>query len=194
MPVCMHPGQAHSCADQATSMLEMRNGHGSTVAANTRRVYTRQLGCCQHTTTTTVSTGHKLWLVAQVVYPGDDVSVPVNVTGSRIAVPAAVTYQLDPQTPVDAPFLPSVNGSLGGVLRWDPAKGGRISIVVPVKWSQARLLGFRIVGWLHPFCLPPAGVSGSSCLGEQRICAWLWTLLGGMLPAQAAVVVNSARA
>jgi hypothetical protein len=40
----------------------------------------------------------KSWLPAQVVYPGDAVTIPVNVTGSRIAVPAAIRYQLDPQT------------------------------------------------------------------------------------------------
>jgi hypothetical protein len=79
-----------------------------------------------------------------VAYPGDAVTVPVNVTGSRIAVPAAVRYQLDPQTPLDAPFLPSVNGSLGGVLRWDPAKGSGITIAVPVEWSQVSCLGFRV--------------------------------------------------
>jgi hypothetical protein len=92
-----------------------------------------------HEAITMAPTEARVWLRAQVVYPGDDVTVPVNVTGSRITVPAAVWYQLDPQTPYAEPFLPSVNGSLGGVLRWDPAKGGRINIAVPVEWSQVRV-------------------------------------------------------
>lgn len=81
--------------------------------------------------------------ILQVVYPGDNVSIPVNVTGSRIAAPAAVTYQLAPQTPVAKPFLLSVNGSLGGVLRWDPQNGGSTEIAVPLEWSQVSNIPFE---------------------------------------------------
>lgn len=123
-------------------------------------MYTPQLGIGSTTHTPQCRLDTKLWLHAQVVYPGDDVTVPVNVTGSRIAVPAAVTYQLDPQTPLAEPFLPSVNGSLGGVLRWDPAKGGRINIAVPVEWSQ---VGAYSCSWVDSLLVLP-----TACVSSNR--------------------------
>lgn len=73
---------------------------------------------------------------SQVAYPNASARIPVNVTAGRIPVPMAIAYNLEPQTPLEQQFLPIFNGTLAGVLRWDPANGTDPSIPVPIEWSQ----------------------------------------------------------
>ena len=75
---------------------------------------------------------------AQVAYPGQSVSLPVNVTAGLIPVPAAVDYAVTLLTPVDEPILPMLNGSLTGTLAWDPAHGGAAAIALPINWTAVR--------------------------------------------------------
>ncbi len=71
-----------------------------------------------------------------MVYPGQSVSIPVNVTAGLIPVPAAVDYTVTLLTPVEGPILPMQNGSLTGTLAWDPAHGSAAAIALPINWTN----------------------------------------------------------
>ena len=79
-----------------------------------------------------------LMSLMQVAYPGQLVSLPVNVTAGLISIPAAVDYSVTMLTPVDQPILPLLNGSLDGTLAWDPAQRGGAAIALPINWTAVR--------------------------------------------------------
>ena len=76
---------------------------------------------------------------AQVAYPGQSVSLPINATAGLIPVPASVDYSVTMLTAVDEPILPMLNGSLDGTLAWDPAHGGGAAIALPINWTAVRV-------------------------------------------------------
>lgn len=75
----------------------------------------------------------------QVAYPGQSVSLPLNVTAGLIPVPASVDYSVTMLTPVDEPVLPMLNGSLDGTLAWDPAHSSGAAIALPINWTAVRI-------------------------------------------------------
>lgn len=112
-------------------------------------------------------------IFSQAVYPWANASVPVTVTGGRILAPAAVDYVVAPQTPAAQPFLPSVNGSVAGTLRLDPAQGGSTGLAVPIEWSQVGRLPSRpflvhVIALNMPHAVAPRARRGPSC-GRRRV-------------------------
>jgi len=81
----------------------------------------------------------------QVAYPGQSVSLPLNVTAGLIPVPASVDYSVTMLTPVDQPVLPMLNGSLDGTLAWDPAHAGGAVIPLPINWTAVCVTVNRLV-------------------------------------------------
>lgn len=113
--------------------------------------------------------------------------MPITMTGGRIPTPGAVHYTIAPQTPAAQPFLPSVNGSLAGTLRWDPARGGNTSLAVPIEWSQVRgvkeasrgtVCGASCGGpckksrWLQRLCRSSMWAFKSSAVPLERVAGW----------------------
>lgn len=74
--------------------------------------------------------------INQVAYPGDNVTVPVSISGAALNVPSVVSYTITALAG-DLDFIPTAQQT--GTIRWDGLQQSRFELVIPVDWDAVPL-------------------------------------------------------
>ena len=69
----------------------------------------------------------------QVVYRGDNISIPVDIVNAALRLPASVQYDISTTTGEQPHYL--TNNSTTGVLLWDLEIGDVMELEVPIDWD-----------------------------------------------------------